>query len=425
MNDKHARDYSKEQLVRMKEEAAKQLEIYASMGLALDMSRGKPSQKQLDLSNPLLTCLSEEAYRSRDGVDCRNYGGLEGLPEMKEIFADILRVSTDEIIVGGNASLTMMFDNIASHMLSGAKDSAPWSTQGKIKFLCPSPGYDRHFAICEYFGIEMITIRQTVDGPDMDTVEELVANDPSIKGIWCVPRYSNPEGIIYSNEVVLRLANMKTAAADFRIYWDNAYGIHHFYGSYNQMPNILTECEKAGHGDRVYMFFSFSKISFGGASVACVASSKSNIEYNKKRMSVQSIGPDKINQLRHVHFFKNVTSIRDHMAKHAALLRPKFQLVVERLEAELGSLGIAKWNDPQGGYFISFYGSKGTAKRIVALCKEAGLTMTPAGATYPYGVDPDDSHIRIAPSYPEQDELSRALDVFCAAVKVASFEAMM
>ncbi len=400
-------------------------DAYKAQGLNLDMSRGKPSPNQLDLSNEMLDCLGPKDYTSESGMDCRNYGGLDGLPEMKRIFADLLDISPEEVIVGGNSSLTMMFDNIASNMTHGVRDGWPWMQQGQVKFLCPVPGYDRHFAICEYFHIQMIPIPMNEQGPDMDLVEKLVHEDPMIKGMWCVPKYSNPDGFTYSEETVARLARLKPAAGDFRLYWDNAYAIHCFTEKDVSLPNILRECEKAGNPNMPLMFASFSKVSFSGAAVAMMASSKSNCDYIRQRLAIQQIGPDKLNQLRHIRFFKDADGVRAHMKKQANLIRPKFELVDRVLNSELGGTGIARWTKPGGGYFISFYALPGCAKRIVRKCKEAGVALTGAGAAYPYGTDPDDSHIRVAPTYPSLQELSQAMAVFCATVKLVCVEKLL
>jgi len=400
-------------------------DTYVSMNLKLDMSRGKPGEDQLALSNDMLTILCEDDFTSPGGIDCRNYGGLEGIPEMKALFADILDISPEEVIVGGNSSLAMMFDNVAVNMTHGVRDGEPWLTQGKVKFLCPSPGYDRHFTICEYFHIHMIPVPMTPTGPDMDIVENLLASDPMIKGMWCVPVFSNPEGIVYSDETVRRLAALKPAAEDFRLYWDNAYCIHHFNGRQPVVPNILRECEKAGNPHMPLIFASFSKVSLAGAGVAAMAGSLSNCEYIRQRFFVQTIGPDKLSQLRHVRFFKNYEGVMKHMGKMAEILRPKFATVLDKLADELEGLGIAEWNKPEGGYFISFNILDGCAKRTVALCKEAGVVMTGAGATYPYGKDPRDRNIRIAPTYPSVSELQKAMEVFCLAVKIAALEKLM
>lgn len=413
------------ELEKLHERFVSEYEAYKAQGMKLDMSRGKPSPKQLSLSNEMLDCLGPEDYTSESGMDCRNYGGLDGLPEMKRIFADLLDLSPEEVIVGGNSSLTMMFDNIASNMTHGVRDGWPWMQQGEVKFLCPVPGYDRHFAILEYFHIKMISVPMNEEGPDMDMVEKLVESDPMIKGMWCVPKYSNPEGLTYSEKTVQRIAHLKPAAGDFRIYWDNAYAFHCFDDVDTPLPNILRECEKAGNPNMPLIFASFSKVSFSGAAVAMMASSKSNCDYIRQRLSVQQIGPDKLNQLRHVRFFKDADGVRAHMKKQAEIIRPKFELVDKMLTNELGGTGLASWTKPHGGYFVSFYSLPGCAKKIVSKCKEAGVVLTNAGAAYPYGNDPDDSNIRIAPTYPSIDELSRAMEVFTATVKMVCVEKLM
>jgi aspartate/methionine/tyrosine aminotransferase len=394
---------------------------YTEKGKKLNMMRGVPSNEQLSLCNGMLTCLSAEDYIAENGTDCRNYGGLDGIPEIKKIFADLLDITPDEVIVGGNSSLSIMFENVAVNMSHGVRDGEPWQNQGRVKFLCPSPGYDRHFTICNYFHIEMIPVAIGPDGPDMDVIEKAVSSDPMIKGIWCVPKYSNPTGIVYSDETVRRFSRLKPAAEDFRIYWDNAYAFHDL-DSTAKIPNIIRLCETAGNPNMAYVFASFSKVSFAGASVACIASSKSNCEYIKKRLAVQTIGPDKVNQLRHARFFKDAKGVMAHMEKHAAILKPKFKLVLDTLRREFDGLGIAEWTEPAGGYFISFDALEGCAKKIVALCAKAGVALTPAGATYPYGNDPQDRNIRIAPTFPSLNELGEALEIFCSAVKLASAE---
>ena len=418
-----------EELAALKEQLSKEFIAHKEKGKKLNMTRGVPSDDQLSLCNGMLTCLSNDDYKSINGIDCRNYGGLDGISEMKRIFADLLEISADEVIVGGNSSLALMFDNVAVNMTHGVRDGVPWQKQGQVKFLCPSPGYDRHFSICNYFHIDMIPIAMNKDGPDMDTIEKLVSSDPMIKGIWCVPKFSNPTGIVYSDEVVRRFAKLKPAAEDFRIYWDNAYAFHDLClvaGSTPvKIPNIISLCEEAGNPNMPLVFASFSKVSFAGAAVACMASSKSNCEHIKKRLSIQTIGPDKINQLRHARFFVNAEGVMEHMLKHAAILRPKFKLVVETLSKELEASGVAKWTEPAGGYFISFDAPDGCAKRIVSLCAEAGVALTPAGATYPNGNDPKDCNIRIAPTCPPLSELKEALEIFCVAVKLASVEKLV
>jgi len=410
------------ELAALKDQLTGDFSRYCGMNRKLNMTRGVPSDEQLSLCKDIVTCLPEDDYTAVNGTDCRNYGGIDGIPEMKKIFADLLDITPDEVIVGGNSSLSLMFDNVASNMSHGVRDGVPWQRQGKVKFLCPSPGYDRHFTICKYFHIEMIPIAMGQDGPDMDAVEAAVSSDPMIKGIWCVPKYSNPTGIIYSDETVRRFARLKPAAVDFRIYWDNAYAIHDLGDSRSAIPNIIRLCEEAGSPNMPLVFSSFSKVSFAGAAVACMASSKSNCEFIRQRLTVQTIGPDKLNQLRHARYFKDAAGVFAHMEKHAAILRPKFKLVADTLRRELGGLGIAEWTEPSGGYFVSFDAPEGCAKRIVSLCAQAGVALTPAGATYPYGNDPLDRNIRIAPTCPPLAELGEALNVFCAAVKLAGVE---
>ena len=391
------------------------------------MSRGKPSKEQLDLSMGMMDVLSSGLNLvGEEGVDCRNYGVLDGIKEAKELLGAISEVSADKIIIYGNSSLNVMYDTISRSMTHGVMGSTPWCKLDKVKFLCPVPGYDRHFAITEYFGIEMINVPMTPTGPDMDMVEKLVSEDEAIKGIWCVPKYSNPQGISYSDETVKRFAALKPAAKDFRIYWDNAYSVHHLYDDEQDVIlEILDECEKAGNPDMVYKFTSTSKISFPGSGIAAIATSKNNIEEIKKQLTIQTIGHDKVNQLRHVHFFKNLDGVVEHMRKHAAILRPKFEAVIDTLETELGGLGIGSWVKPKGGYFISFEAMEGCAKAIVAKAKEAGIVMTNAGATYPYGKDPHDSNIRIAPSFPSADELALAAQLFVLCVKLVSVQKLL
>ncbi len=402
---------------------AKYSELAAS-GLKLDMSRGKPGPDQLSVSTELLDLVNSTTdIHSRDGIDCRNYGGLDGLTELKELFADILEVPVNNVIVGGNASLNMMFDTIAQAMTHGL-GAEPWMKQGTVKFLCPVPGYDRHFGICEYFGIEMINVPLNEDGPDMDLVEELI-KDSAVKGMWCVPKYSNPDGVVYCDDVVRRLASMKPAAKDFRIFWDNAYVIHPIFGECDKMLGIYDECVKAGDPDKVIMFTSTSKITFPGAGVAAMAASDANIALIKKRMNYQTIGPDKLNHLRHARMLPNIEAVHEHMKLHAAKMRPKFEMVLKVLDSELEGTGIARWTRPNGGYFVSMYAMNGCAKKIVQLCREAGLILTSAGATYPYGIDPDDSNIRIAPSFPSPEELKVATELLCTATKLVSLEKML
>lgn len=419
-------EMNKEQLAGEKAALDKKYEEFKNKGLKLTMARGIPAPEQLDLSMEMLNTPLTDTM-SESGNDCRSYGVLDGIPEAKKLFAEILDVQPENIIVGGNSSLQLMYDTISRAMLLGVLGSEkPWCKYDKVKFLCPAPGYDRHFGICESLGIEMITVPYKEDGPDMDEVERLVASDETIKGIWCVPMYSNPTGISYSDEVVRRFANLKPAAKDFRIFWDNAYCVHHLSDDGQaHLLNIIDECRKAGNPDMVFEFTSTSKISFPGSGVAVICASKDNIEFIKKQMGKQTIGFDKLNQLRHVRFFKNRKGIEEQMRRHADIIRPKFETVLRTLETELKPLGIATWTDPRGGYFISFNGMDGTAKRIVALAKEAGVTMTNAGATYPYGNDPHDSNIRIAPTYPSVDELQTAMDLFCVCVRLASVEKLL
>ncbi len=402
-------------------------EQFKGRGLCLNMARGKPSDEQLRLSHGLLTAVgADDVLADTDGTDCRNYGGLDGIPSAKKLFADIFGVSEKEVIVFGNSSLNIMYDTLVKAMLFGTGNGAkPWKDCGKIKWLCPVPGYDRHFLITEKLGFEMINIPCDENGPDMDMVEKLVAEDESIKGIWCVPMYSNPTGITYSDEVVKRMASMKTAADDFRIFWDNAYCIHHLNDTPDKLFNLLEEAKKCGNEDRVYMFTSTSKVTFAGGGIAAMSASEKNIAYVKSLITVQTIGYDKINQLRHVRYFKNYEGLTNHMKKHAEFLRPRFEAVSDALEAELKPLGIGKWVKPNGGYFISFDAPKGCAKEIVKLCKEAGVELTGAGATFPYGVDPDDSNIRIAPSFPPIEEMKLAAELFCIAVKIAAAKKLL
>ena len=414
--------FSKVKLLALKEDLEKQYADFQAQNLKLDMSRGKPAGTQLDLTNGILFTLTK--YITEDGVDARNYGGLDGIPEAKKLFSGLLDIPTEKIIIGGNSSLNLMYDTMVRFMLFGTGGNTPWSKLDKVKFLCPSPGYDRHFGICEDLGIEMITIPMTEHGPDMDLVEKLAAEDPAIKGIWCVPLYSNPQGIIYSDETVDRLGSMKTAAPDFRIMWDNAYGVHHIYTE-NKVKDIFAVCEKAGNPNRVFYFFSTSKITFPGAGVALLASGPENIVEIKKHMGMQTIGHDKLNQLRTVTYLKNPEGVRDHMAKLAAELRPKFDVVLETLDRELAGTGLAKWTKPQGGYFVAIDTLPGCAKATVALAKAAGVTMTGAGATFPYKKDPNDTNIRIAPTYPTYDELKIAIALFCVCVKLAGVNKLL
>ena len=397
------------------------------MGLSLDMSRGKPAAEQLDLSMGILdTVDAKSVVKSENGTDLRNYGVLDGIPEAKKLIGDMVGAKPENVIVYGNSSLNIMYDQIARAEIFGICGNTPWSKLDKVKFLCPVPGYDRHFAITEEFGIEMINIPMTEDGPDMDMVEQYVNNDAAVKGIWCVPKYSNPQGVVYSDETVRRFANLKPAAADFRIFWDNAYVVHHLYeDNQAQILNILDECEKAGNPDIVFQFCSTSKVSFPGAGIAAISASAANIADIKKKLTIQTIGHDKINQLRHVKFFKDQKGIQEHMMKQAAIIRPKFEMVEEMLTEEIASRGIGSWMHPLGGYFISFEALEGCAKKIVEKCKEAGVVLTGAGSPYPYKKDPKDSVIRIAPTYPSMDELKEAAKVFTVVVRLVSVDKLL
>lgn len=395
---------------------------YRAQGLQLDMSRGKPCTEQLDLTLDMLDCVNaRDGYRAENGLDVRNYGLLDGLPEAKQLFGDILHMPPESVIVGGNSSLNMMFDYIATAYSRGVCGHEPWCRQGKVKFLCPVPGYDRHFAVTQYFGIEMLPVPMTEAGPDMTLVEELI-RDPLVKGMWCVPMYSNPDGITYSDETVRRLAAMTPAAPDFRIMWDNAYCLHHLEEPGDTLLDIYPELEACGHEDMVVMFASTSKISFPGSGVAVLAASPANVADVKSRMTIQTIGHDKLNMLRHVRYFRDVDGIREHMKLHAAILRPRFDAVLTALDTYLGDRGIARWHRPRGGYFVSVNLAEGCAKRTVELLRQAGVVMTPAGATYPYGMDPHDSNIRIAPSYPSVAELHIAMELFCVCAELAYLE---
>ena len=420
-------DMSKEELLALKESLNKEYAEAKSKGLALDMSRGKPSAKQLDVSLGLLdTINSSSDLKALDGTDCRNYGVLDGIPEAKKLMADMMGTTPDHVIVYGNASLNIMYDQISRAYTHGILGNTPWCKLDKVKFLCPVPGYDRHFAITERFGIEMINIPMSESGPDMGMVEEYVSKDASVKGIWCVPKYSNPQGYTYSEETVKRMAALKPAAEDFRIFWDNAYVIHDLYDdNKDEIADIISECEKAGNPDMVFEFASTSKVSFPGSGIAALATSANNIADIKKQLTIQTIGHDKLNQLRHVRFFKDINGLKEHMRKHAEFMRPKFEAVESVLEEELGGLGIGSWTEPKGGYFISFEAMDGCAKAIVAKCKEAGVKLTGAGATFPYGKDPKDSNIRIAPSFPTPEEMKQAADLFVLCVKLVSVEKLL
>lgn len=413
---------SKQELAQFKSDVQKEYDSYKSLGLKLNMARGKPSNDQLALSMPMLDVINS-ANASDISADYFNYGGIDGISEAKELFAPMLGVTPDDVIVFGNSSLNIMFDTVSRCYNFGASaDSKPWKDCGKIKWLCPVPGYDRHFGVTETFGIEMINVPMNSDGPDMDMIEKLVSEDDSIKGMWCVPKYSNPTGITYSDEVVKRLANLSPAAGDFRIFWDNAYCIHHLTDTPDELLNIFEELKKNGKEDMIYMFASTSKITFPGSGVALLAASQANLKHIRSIMAMQTIGHDKLNMLRHVKFFGSFNNLLAHMDKHKALLAPRFNIVTDTLEKEIEELGIGSWIKPNGGYFVSFDSLPGCAKRIVELCKEAGVVLTGAGATYPYGKDPEDKNIRISPSFPSTEELQKAMDIFVCAVKLASAE---
>jgi len=420
-------EMSTEELKALRKELSAKYRDFQGKDLRLDMSRGKPSVDQLDLSMGMMDVLSsDDDLTCEDGTDCRNYGVLDGIREAKELIGDMMEVNPDNIIIYGNSSLNVMFDTISRSMTHGVMGCTPWCKLDKVKFLCPVPGYDRHFAITEYFGIEMISVPLTGNGPDIDIVSRLVAEDDAIKGIWCVPKYSNPTGNSYSDEVVRRMARLKPAAPDFRIYWDNAYGMHHLYDhDQDHLIEILAECKRAGNPDLVYKFSSTSKISFPGSGIAAIATSLNNLEDIKKQLKYQTIGHDKVNQLRHVRFFGGIHGMVEHMRRHADILRPKFEAVEQILDQELSGLEIGSWTMPKGGYFISFDSMEGCAKAIVARCKKAGLVMTSAGATYPYGKDPHDTNIRIAPSYPPLEDLKLAMELFSLCVKLVSVDKIL
>lgn len=419
---KKYQELSAEELSAEYENAEKQYEEFAQRELSLDMSRGKPSVEQLDLSMGMLDVItSHDVIKSENGLDLRNYGAFDGIPETKRLFAELLEVSEKNIFVGGNSSLNLMYDMVSRAMSFGVCGSKPWHKLEKVKFLCPVPGYDRHFGVCETFGIEMINIPMDENGPDMEMVKRLVEGDEAVKGIWCVPKYANPTGVTYSNEVVAAFANLKPKAEDFRIFWDNAYFVHHVSNTPDVLLNIISACEKAGNPDMVFEFVSTSKISFSGAGVSAIATSEKNLAYIKKYASMQTIGYDKINQLRHSKFFKDKATVLAHMEKHRHMLTPKFDVVAAAL-APLKELGIGHYTKPNGGYFISFDSLDGCAKRIYELCKKAGVTLTPAGASFPYGKDENDRNIRISPTYPPVSELKAAMELFCICVKLASIE---
>ncbi len=421
------KDLTKNELLTVKAALEEEYKTMEAKGLKLNMARGKPGLSQLALSMPMLDVINSSSDMNTVlGNDTRNYGDLDGIGECRRLMANMMSVKKDNVVVCGNSSLNIMYDTVSRSMTKGVNGSTPWCKLDKVKFLCPVPGYDRHFKITEYFGIEMINIPMNDEGPDMDLVEQYVNNDPAVKGIWCVPKYSNPTGISYSDEVIKRFANLKPAAEDFRIYWDNAYCIHHLYDDIqDEILNILEECEKAGNPNMVYIFASTSKISFPGSGVSAIASSLENIDFIESQMTIQTIGHDKINQLRHSRFFKNIDGLKEHMKLHADLLRPKFEAVLNTLEEELAGLEIGSWVKPRGGYFISFDTLPGCAAAVVAKCKALGVVLTGAGATYPYGKDPEDKNIRIAPSFPTPEEMLEASKVFVLCVKLASVEKLL
>ena len=415
-------EMSKDELLNEYSSVKKDYDALKAQGISIDMSRGKPASDQLDLSNGMLTVLDDGNFKCEAGVDVRNYGVLSGIPECKRMFAELLSVKPENVIVGGNSSLTMMYDYV-SQCIDNRAGFGPWASGGKVKFLCPVPGYDRHFAICEYFGIEMINIPMHDDGPDVDMIEEYV-KDPRVKGMFCVPKYSNPQGITFSDEVVKRIANLNTAADDFRIIWDNAYCVHELTDNGDELLNIFDVLPERNK-NMVIEVASTSKISYPGAGVACLVSSVENVDAILKRLTIQSISYDKVNMLRHYRFFKNADGIKAQMKRHAAILKPKFDAVTDNLEKDLGGLGIAKWLKPKGGYFISLDVTAGSASRVGVLCKEAGVILTKVGATYPYGKDPTDSNIRIAPSFPTPDVLAKAVEVLTVSVKLACLEELI
>ena len=420
-------ELTKEELLELKKSLKAEYKAMQNRDLRLDMSRGKPSQEQLDISMGLMDVLtSDKDLMSENGSDCRNYGVLDGIPEAKELMGDMMEVPADNLIIYGNSSLNVMYDCISRSYTHGVMGSTPWCKLDKVKFLCIVPGYDRHFAITEYFGFENVCVPMLESGPDMDMIEELVKKDDSIKGIWCVPKYSNPTGNSYSDEVVRRFARLKPAAKDFRIYWDNAYTIHHLYDlDQDHLIEILAECKRAGNPDLVYKFASTSKVTFPGSGIAALATSHNNLEDIKNQLKNQTIGHDKVNQLRHVRYFKDIHGMVEHMRKHADSLRPKFEMVIETLEKELGGLGIASWTKPKGGYFISFDTMEGCAKEVVLKCKKAGVVLTGAGATFPGGKDPHDKNIRIAPSFPPVADLEIAANLLCLCTKMAAVDKLL
>lgn len=422
---KYYAQLTKEELRQEYQAVTRQLDDLKAQNLRLNMARGKPGTEQLNLVSDMLNVLNDPTQCISDGIDARNYGELAGLPAARRFWADLLGCDWEETIAGGNASLTLMYDVISKAFTHGLLHSEkPWCKLDKVKFLCPAPGYDRHFRITESFGAELITIPMTAEGPDMDLVERYV-QDPAVKGIWCVPKYSNPDGIVYSDETVRRFANLKPAASDFIIMWDNAYCVHEFEGDFVPFPNILELCREAGNPDMVFQFASTSKITFPGAGISVLSASKANVKYMLGLMGVQSISADKVNQLRHVLYLKDKAHTLELMKRHSQILGPKFRAVLDSLDQELAPRGLGTWMRPTGGYFVSYYAMKGTAKRTLELCSQAGVVMTGAGATYPYGKDPDDSNIRIAPSLPPVNELTKAMEIFCLCVRCAALERLM
>jgi len=418
-------EMNKEQLISFKNDTEALYNDFKAQGLCLNMARGNPCKEQLELSVGMLDVFNDGNFVSENGIDVRNYGMLDGIPEAKEFFSEMIGVHDDEIIIFGNSSLNSMYWTVQIAFNKGILGSEPWSKLDKVKFLCPVPGYDRHFKVTEFFGVEMINIPMTATGPDMDMIEKLVSEDDSIKGIWCVPQYSNPDGICYSDETVRRFANLRPKAKDFRIFWDNAYCIHHLTDDPKPILNILDEAKKVGNENIVYIYGSTSKVTFPGAGVAVMGASKQNVEELKKYLGISIISYDKMNQLRHVKFFGTFANMQEHMKKHKDIIAPKFELVCKTLEKEIAPLGIGEWTEPKGGYFVSFNALNGCAKRIVKLCSEAGVTLTGAGATFPYGVDPDDKNIRIAPTYPSIEDLGKAMELFVISVKLASAEKLL
>ena len=420
-------EMTKEELLQEKAKLEAAYKKFQRSGLQLDMSRGKPSQEQLDLSMGMMDVLNSDTdLKCEEGIDCRNYGVLDGIQEAKVLLGDMIECHPDNIIIYGNSSLNVMYDTISRSMTHGVMGNTPWCKLDRVKFLCPVPGYDRHFAITEYFGIEIINVPMLSTGPDMDLVEELVSQDEAIKGIWCVPKYSNPQGITYSDETVRRFARLKPAAKDFRIYWDNAYGVHHLYDiDQDNLVEIMAECKRAGNPDMVYKFCSTSKITFSGSGIAALAASLNNLDEIRLQLKIATIGHDKVNQLRHVRFFKDIYGMTEHMRKHAEILRPKFEMILDTFDREFMGRGVGSWIRPKGGYFICFEALEGCAKAIVSKAKKAGMAMTPAGAPFPYGKDPKDSVIRIAPTYPTLEDLKLATDIFVVCVKLVSIEKIL